>query len=86
MDGISVFPQNSYIESLTPKMVVFEDGALDSIWIRPDHEVGNNDGINGLGRKNLSLSLSPSPLPLYLQIGTHQVRGQVRANEKIAIY
>lgn len=41
MDWISVFPQNSYIESLTPKMAVFEDVALDSIWIRLDYEVGN---------------------------------------------
>lgn len=65
MDGISVFPQNSYIESLTPKMVVFEDGALDSIWIRPDHEVGNNDGINGLGRK-ICLCLSLPLLCLFI--------------------
>lgn len=65
MDGISVFPQNSYIESLTPKMVVFEDGALDSIWIRPDHEVGNNDGLMALEEK-ICLFLSLPLLCLFI--------------------
>ena len=32
---------NSHIETLIPNVIVFEDVALDSIWIRLDYEVGN---------------------------------------------